>query len=307
MDYIRLKARAKINLALDVLGIRPNGYHDVRMIMQSIGIYDSLDITKKEEPGIEIDSNLKFLASGENNLAYHAAKMLMDEFHITTGVKIYLYKYIPMSAGLAGGSTDAAAVLYGINRMFRLGLSDEELRERGARLGADVPFCLMRGTVLAEGIGELLTPLPHCPACPVIIAKPPVSVSTKTVYETLDQTSITEHPDIDGMIRALDEGDLTGVASRMGNVLEAVTIPMHPVINDIKKKLIEYGSIGAMMSGSGPTVFGLFSDAEQAAKAYHALQDSHLAAQVYMTNMYQERPKEPHRFERERRNTYAGR
>lgn len=307
MDFIKLKARAKINLALDVLGTRPNGYHDVRMIMQSIGIYDGLDIAKTKEPGIALDSNLKFLASGENNLAYRAAKLLMDEFQITTGVKIFLYKYIPMSAGLAGGSTDAAAVLYGMNRMFRLGLSAQELRERGAKLGADVPFCLMRGTVLAEGIGEILTPLPHCPACPVVVAKPAISVSTKMVYEALDQTPLHTHPDIDGMIRAIDEGDLMGVASRMGNVLEAVTIPMYPVIDAVKKKLMEYGAMGALMSGSGPTVFGLFSDAGQAKLAYNALRDSHLAAQVYLTDMYQERTKEPHGFDEERRKTYAGR
>lgn len=306
MDYIRLKARAKINLALDVLGTRPNGYHDVRMVMQSIGIYDSLDITKTEEPGIAIDSNLKFLASGENNLAYRAARLLMDEFRITTGIRIFLYKYIPMSAGLAGGSTDAAAVLYGINRMFRLGLSAQELRDRGAKLGADVPFCLMRGTVLAEGIGELLTPLTHCPPCAVIIAKPAISVSTKMVYEMLDRTPVRIHPDIDGMIRSIDAGDLTGVAACMGNVLEEVTIPMYPVIDEIKKQLVRSGAIGAMMSGSGPTVFGLFSDAEQAKRAYNALKESHLAAQVYLTDMYQERPKEPRGFDGERRNGYAG-
>ncbi len=289
MDYIRLKARAKINLALDVLGTRPNGYHDVRMIMQSIGIYDSLDMKKTEKPGIWLDSNRRFLASAENNLAYRAAKLLMDEFQLDEGVKIFLYKYIPISAGLAGGSTDAAAVLYGMNRMFRLGLTDLELRERGAKLGADVPFCLMRGTVLAEGVGEILTPLTPCPDCKVIIAKPAVSVSTRTVYEALDEIQISAHPDIDGMIRAIEAGDLKSVASLMGNVLEEVTIPRHPVIKDIKQKLVENGAMGAMMSGSGPTVFGLFSDEEKAGLAYRALRESHLAAQVYLTDLYQER------------------
>lgn len=307
MDYIRLKARAKINLALDVLGTRPNGYHDVRMIMQSICIYDNLHISKTKESGIALNSNLKFLASGENNLAYRAAKLLMDEFQITEGVKIFLYKYIPMSAGLAGGSTDAAAVLYGINRIFRLGLSAQELRERGAKIGADVPFCLMRGTVLAEGIGELLTPLTPCPSCPVVIAKPAVSVSTRMVYEALDQTPIHTHPDIDGMIRAIDAGDLMGVASHMGNVLEEVTIPMYPVIDEIKKRLVRSGAIGAMMSGSGPTVFGLFSDSEQAKRACSELRDSRLAAQVYLTDMYHERKLEPCRIDGERQDIYAGR
>lgn len=307
MDHIRLKARAKINLALDVLGTRPNGYHDVRMVMQSIGIYDGLDITKTKEAGINLDSNLKFLATGENNLAYRAAKLLMDEFHITTGVKIFLYKYIPMSAGLAGGSTDAAAVLYGMNRIFRLGLSPEELRVRGTALGADVPFCLMRGTVLAEGIGEILTPLAACPACPIVVAKPAVSVSTKMVYEALDQVQVPDHPDIDGMIRSIEAGDLMGMASHMGNVLEAVTIPMYPVIDDIRKKLLEYGAIGAMMSGSGPTVFGLFPDAGDAKRVCRMLRESRLAAQVYLTTMYQERAKKADHLNGERRNIYAGR
>jgi 4-diphosphocytidyl-2-C-methyl-D-erythritol kinase len=291
--YIRLKARAKINLALDVTGTRPNGYHDVRMVMQSVGIYDSVDITMTPTPGIEMDSNLKFLASGENNLAYRAAKLLMDEFHFQVGVRIYLYKYIPMSAGLAGGSTDAAAVLYGINRLFRLGLTNEELRERGAKLGADVPFCLMRGTVLAEGIGEILTPLPPCPSYPIVLAKPHVNVSTKMVYEVLDQTEVMNHPNVDGMIEAISAGDIRGVVANMGNVLEQVTIPAHPVIDDIKQHLCDHGAMGAMMSGSGPTVFGIFEDLPQATAAYNALRESHLAAQVYLTEMYQERQRMP--------------
>ncbi len=306
MDYIRLKARGKINLALDVTGIRPNGYHDVRMIMQSIGIYDGLDIKRMAEPGIKLDSNLKFLAS-ENNLAYRAAKLLMDEFSPGEGVRIYLYKYIPISAGLAGGSTDAAAVLYGMNRILGLGLTDQELRERGAKLGADVPFCLMRGTVLAEGVGEILTPLPPAPNCHVIIAKPPVGVSTKMVYEAFDKIEVLDRPDIGGMINAIEAGDLLGMASLMKNVLEEVTIPMHPVIKEIKELLVEKGAIGAMMSGSGPTVFGLFADEEQARLAYRALRESRMASQVYLTEMYQERKNRFHESYKEGTRRYAGR
>ncbi len=289
MDYMRLKARAKINLALDVCGLREDGYHEVRMVMQSIGLYDGIELKRTIKPGIFVSSNIPFFATSETNLAYRAAKLLMDEFQVEGGISIYLYKYIPVSAGLAGGSADAAAVLYGVNRIFRLNLSLEELCARGVKLGADVPFCLMRGTVLAEGIGEKLTRLSACPACPLIIAKPAINVSTKGAYQALDTTIIETRPDIDGMMEALDAGDLRGVISHMGNVFEDVTIPMYPVIDEIKKNLMENGAMGAMMSGSGPTVFGMFETEEQARMAFGELKKTHLAAQVYLTNMYQER------------------
>ncbi len=289
MDYMRLKARAKINLALDVCGVRPDGYHEVRMVMQSIGLYDGIELKRTVKPGIHVSSNIPYFATSETNLAYRAAKLLMDEFPVEGGISIYLYKYIPVSAGLAGGSADAAAVLYGVNRIFRLDLSLEELCKRGVTLGADVPFCLMRGTVLAEGIGEKLTRQSACPDCFLIIAKPPINVSTKMVYQAIDETHVETHPDIDGMIAAIDKGDLNGVIARMGNVMENVTIPMYPVIDEIKKSLMENGALGAMMSGSGPTVFGMFETEEKAGAAFSELKKSHLAAQVYLTNMYQER------------------
>ena len=203
MDKMELKALGKINLGLDVLGKRPNGYHDVRMVMQTIYLYDQIIMEKKKESGIEISTNLFYLPVNENNLAYRAARLLMDEFDIHTGVKISLTKHIPVAAGMAGGSSNAAAVLYGMNRMYGLGLSMEELMERGVTLGADVPYCIMRGTVLAEGIGEILTPLPAMPKCQIVVAKPPVSVSTKMVYEKLDSHRIEDHPDIDGIIDGL--------------------------------------------------------------------------------------------------------
>lgn len=286
MDKLKLRALAKINLALDVLGRRENGYHDVRMIMQSIYLYDNVLLEKTKEPGIRISTNLYFLPVDENNIAYKAAKLLMDEFRLPGGISISLQKYIPVAAGLAGGSSNAAAVLFGMNRMYGLGLNIEELMERGVKLGADVPYCIMRGTVLAEGIGEELTRLPALPKCYVLIAKPPISVSTKMVYEKLDVKEIVEHPDVDGMMEALKEGDLHRIASKMGNVLEQVTVEEYPIIDQIKLLMKEAGALNAMMSGSGPTVFGLFDDRKKASKAMQMIREHTVTKQVYLTNIH---------------------
>lgn len=286
MNQIELKALAKINLGLDVLGRRDNGYHDVRMVMQSVYLYDEVKIEKTEAPGIALASNLSFLPTGEGNIAYKAAQLLTEEFEIGEGVKITLNKHIPVAAGLAGGSSNAAAVLFGMNRMFRLGLTREELMARGVRLGADVPYCIMRGTVLAEGIGEELSVLPAMPKCTVLIAKPPVSVSTKVVYEALDAKEIVEHPDIDGIIEGLKKHSLKQVAACMGNVLEDVTIPMHPVIEQIKGEMKEAGALNAMMSGSGPTVFGLFESRAAAREAQKRIREKSLTRQVYVTSVH---------------------
>ena len=286
MKQMELKALAKINLGLDVLGRRENGYHDVRMIMQSIYLYDEVKIERTEKPGIELKSNLYFLPTGEGNIAYKAAKMLMEEFQITEGVRITLNKHIPVAAGMAGGSSNAAAVLFGMNKIFELKLTQQELMERGVRLGADVPYCIMRGTVLAEGIGEELTTLTPMPKCFVLIAKPPVSVSTKVVYEALDAKEIVDHPDINGLIAGLEHRDLKEIAACMGNVLEDVTIPMHPVIEEIKQEMKHSGALNAMMSGSGPTVFGLFETKSAARKAQDRIRKKALAKQVYVTNMH---------------------
>lgn len=285
-ESIELKALAKINLGLDVLGKRENGYHDVKMVMQSIYLYDDVKIVRKQAPGIELETNLYFLPTDENNIAYKAAKMLIDEFKIQEGVDIFLNKHIPVSAGMAGGSTNAAAVLYGMNILFGLGLSKEELMKRGVKLGADVPYCIMRGTVLAEGIGEELTSLPAMPKCTVLIAKPSISVSTKAVYEALDSKEIVDHPDIDGLIKGLEKADLSLIASSMGNVLEDVTIPMHPVIEKIKNVMKKEGALNAMMSGSGPTVFGLFQSRARAKAAQEKIRKSGLAKQVYVTSIH---------------------
>lgn len=286
MKQMELKALAKINLGLDVLGRRENGYHDVRMIMQSIYLYDEVKIERTEKPGIELKSNLYFLPTGEGNIAYKAAKMLMEEFQITEGVRITLNKHIPVAAGMAGGSSNAAAVLFGMNKIFELKLTQQELMERGVRLGADVPYCIMRGTVLAEGIGEELTTLTPMPKCFVLIAKPPVSVSTKVVYEALDAKEIVDHPDINGLIAGLEHRDLKEIAACMGNVLEDVMIPMHPVIEEIKQEMKRSGALNAMMSGSGPTVFGLFETKPAARKAQERIRKKALAKQVYVTNMH---------------------
>ena len=248
MDKLELKALGKINLGLDVLGRRDNGYHDVRMVMQTVYLYDQIKIERTKEPGIQLSTNLFYLPVNENNLAYQAANLLMEEFQISEGVKITLDKHIPVAAGMAGGSSNAAAVLFGINQMFSLGLSQKELMERGVTLGADVPYCIMRGTVLAEGIGEILTPLPDMPKCYILIAKPPISVSTKMVYEKLDAHEIQEHPDIDGILHGLENQDLQQIASCMGNVLEKVTIEEYPVIEEIKSVMKDNGALNAMMS-----------------------------------------------------------
>lgn len=286
MDSIRLKARAKINLGLDVLGKREDGYHEVRMVMQTVGIYDRLIITRIPEDEIRIRSNLAFLPLNENNLIYKAAKLLKEEYGYDGGVEIDLNKFIPVAAGMAGGSTDAASTLFGINRLFDLGMSQRKMMELGLKLGADVPYCVMRGTALAEGIGEKLTRLKPMPHCWLLVAKPPVNVSTKLVYESLDMSEVVSHPDIDGIIKAIEAQDVQGVAAKMGNVLEQVTIPLYPVIDTIKKDMLEHGAVNAMMSGSGPTVFGIFPDEEMALKCQTYLKVKGDARQVYITETF---------------------
>ncbi len=284
MKEIKLKAKAKINLGLDVLRKREDGYHEVRMIMQTIPLYDKLTMRTAEDGQIRLQTNLRFLPVGEDNLVYRAAKLLMDEFQIKQGVEIDLVKYIPVAAGMAGGSSDAAAALVGVNKLFNLGLSIEQLMERGVKIGADVPFCVMRGTALAEGIGEKLTPLPPMPKCHILIAKPGIHVSTKFVYGNLRADALKEHPDIDGQIEALKRGDLRKLARLMGNVLETVTVPEYPVIRQIKETMMTCGALNAMMSGSGPTVFGLFEEEAAAQEAYRMFSEDGDARQVYLVS-----------------------
>ena len=286
MKEISVKALAKVNLGLDVVRKRPDGYHEVRMIMQTIHLFDRLEITRNQSGRITMSTNLAFLPTNENNLVYKAAALLKEEFDIGDGIDVKLHKHIPVAAGMAGGSTDAAAVLYGMNRIFDLGLSKEDLMTRGVKLGADVPYCIMRGTVLAEGIGEKLTPLPPMPKCQILIAKPPISVSTKMVYEKLDSCEIKEHPDIDGILDGLKNQDLEQVAASLGNVLEKVTVEAYPVIAQIKECMMEAGALGAMMSGSGPTVFGIFRDRRTAKEAFTKVKAQNLAKQIYLANVH---------------------
>ena len=280
---MRLQAFAKINLGLDVLGKREDGYHEVRMIMQTIRMYDQLDMRKSVEPGIHLTTNKKYIPVDENNLVWRAAKLMMDTCGIIEGVSIHLHKVIPVAAGMAGGSSDAAATLVGMNRLFHCGLSKEKLMELGVQIGADVPYCVLRGTALAEGIGEKLTVLPPMPDCWILIGKPGISVSTKYVYTTLDLNTDTVHPDIDGMKKALEDGNLYGITERMGNVLQDVTIPAYPEVERIKEQMKALGAVNAMMSGSGPTVFGIFDNEEKAQEACQKLRESGSCQQEFLT------------------------
>ena len=289
--HLELKAYGKINLGLDVVRRREDGYHEVRMIMQTIHLFDRLEITRNQSGRITMSTNLAFLPTNENNLVYKAAALLKEEFDIGDGIDVKLHKHIPVAAGMAGGSTDAASMLYGMNRIFDLGLSRRQLMERGVQIGADVPYCIMRGTALAQGIGEKLSQLPPMVKCPVLIAKPSVSVSTKFVYQNLKLDENTNHPDIDALISAIKKKDFPEICAKMGNVLESVTIPNYPVIAEIKEKMMEAGAAHAMMSGSGPTVFGLFEDEETAQRARDVMKASGLARQVYLTSIYNNRRK----------------
>ena len=286
MKELHLRAMAKINLGLDVIRKRPDGYHDLRMIMQTVNLFDRIALTVTRTPGIRVETNLRFLPVNENNLVYRAAQLLMEEFSIEEGLFIDLYKHIPVAAGLAGGSSDAAAVLVGMNRMFDLQLSEQELMERGVKLGADIPYCIMRGTALAEGIGEKLTRLDAPPACHVLLAKPGFHVSTKFVYAGLDLNRVDVHPDIDGQIEALRAGDLEKLAALMGNVLETVTVPAFPAIEELRQIMLSNGAAGARMSGSGPTVFGLFREKEDAQRAAAQLRQHEQVRQVFLTEWY---------------------
>lgn len=283
MNQTKQRAYAKINLGLDVLRRRPDGYHEVKMVMQTVDIYDDLFLEKTEKPGVELQVDGSDLTAGKDNLICRAAEFFMEEKGIAGGVKIRLVKRIPIAAGMAGGSSDAAATLRGMNELWETGCSAQELQELGVRLGADIPYCVVGGTMLSEGIGEILTPLPAPPACVLLIAKPEISVSTKFVYENLHADTLKSHPDIDGMVEAIRRGKLEGITERMGNVLETVTAKTYPVIEEIKTVMKEKGAENALMSGSGPTVFGIFGQKEQAEEAAAILRERDLAKQVFVT------------------------
>ena len=286
IDKTTQRAYAKINIGLDVLRRRADGYHEVKMIMQTVDIYDELVLERRKEPGIELRMDNSDLPSGGDNLICRAADLLFREKKITEGVNISLTKRIPIAAGMAGGSADAAAALRGVNELFDLGYSLKELQALGVGLGADIPYCLAGGTMLSEGIGEILTPLPAPPAAHLVIAKPDINVSTAFVYGNLHADRLAWHPDIDGMIVALQKGDLDGITDRLGNVLETVTVKAHPVIEQIRELLRKQGAENALMSGSGPTVFGIFKEKETAARAAEAVERGRLAKQIFVTTFY---------------------
>ncbi len=287
MKSIRLKARAKINLTLDIVGKREDGYHQLESVMQTVALYDGIVIDAIEEDAITIEANLPWLPKDERNLAYKAADLMRRTYDIKEGVRIQIDKRIPVAAGLAGGSADCAAVLVGMNRLFSLGLKRWELQKLALTLGSDIPYCIQRGTALAEGVGEVLTSIKSgCPMCYVVLAKLPVSMSTAVVYGGLQLAEIDEHPDTKGMIAAMEAGDVAEMGRKLGNVLETVSIPMQPKIAKIKEEMIALGAEGALMSGSGPTVFGLFQDEAVAKKAAAKLRKDFGLKEVFATKIY---------------------
>lgn len=283
MEQVKIKAMAKVNLGLDVLRRRENGYHDVKMVMQTVDLYDEIIVKKEEGEQISITTNAGELPLNEDNLIYKAAKLIFDKAGKAYGVSIHLDKNIPIAAGMAGGSTDAAATLLALNELFGFGFNKEELAGIGVKIGADVPYCIYGGTCLSEGIGEILTKLPDAPDCFIVIAKPPIGVSTKYVYENLHIETVSEHPDMDGMVEAIRSGSLMGVTDKMGNVLETVTIKKYPEIATMKNCLLENGAENALMSGSGPTVFGIFTKKDTADKALEELKKTGLVKQGFVT------------------------
>ena len=286
MDKIELKAYGKINIGLDVIRKREDGYHDLDMIMQTVGVYDDVIISREDGTQtyeIEVSTDADILPNDKGNLAFMAAKVLMEAYDIKSKVKIHINKRIPIAGGMEGGSADCAAVLRGVNKLFQLGLTDEQLQEYGVKLGADVPYCIVGGTKRAQGIGEILTDLPTPPKCYVIIAKPDAFVSTKFVYSHIRPAQIENHPDIDGIIESIKAGDLYGMCEKIANVMEDVTIPEYPIIQKVKDILKSNGAVNALMSGSGPTVFGIYDDEEKAKQSMDALSGKEFVSQLYLT------------------------
>ncbi len=275
-----VKSYAKINLTLDVLGRMENGYHEIESIMQTINLFD-LIIVDRTERGIQIHTNLKFLPVNEKNIAYKAATLFFKRCRIRGGVKILIHKNIPVAAGLAGGSGNGAAVLAALNVLYNTFLPEEELLEMASELGADIPYCLTGGTMLAKGIGEKLSPMPALKKSIVLLAKPPINISTKTIYEYMDRVEITKRPDTEKMKQALANGDLPEISKNLCNVMELATIHTAPVIRGIKEKMMMNGALGAVMSGSGPTVFGFFDDYKKAKISHDSF--SKLYKEVYLT------------------------
>lgn len=287
MNHINLKANAKINLALDVLGKREDGYHDMKMVMQTLKLHDTIFIKKFNKRRIKLVTNLKWLPVDEKNLVHKAITLIQKNYNVNSGVFVEVTKNIPVSAGLAGGSADCAAALIGMRRLFNLLIPNSELLEMAKSLGADVPYCLMQGTALAEGIGEKLTKISPHPPVYVVLAKPNINVSTASVFKSLDLSTLQVRPDIDTMIKNIEAGNLEEISNGFCNVLETVTETNYPVIRDIKNIMVRQGAMGALMSGSGPTVFGYFKDKSD---AYSAIRNIRLnvknVREIYLTGIF---------------------
>ncbi|MBH8604744.1 4-(cytidine 5'-diphospho)-2-C-methyl-D-erythritol kinase [Thermoactinomyces sp. CICC 10522] len=280
---VSVKAPAKINLTLDALYKRQDGYHELEMVMTTVDLFDRIDLFEKESSSITLESSSGLVPQDERNLAYRAAVLLREKIGIKRGIHIRIDKHIPVAAGLAGGSSDAAATLRGLNRLWGLGLSDEELAAIGAEIGSDVPFCVYSGTAIARGRGEILTPLPPPPPCWVVLAKPGHGVSTADVFGRLKVDEIAEHPETEQMAEALRKRDYDHMVRLLGNVLEPVTMEMHEDVGKIKKKMKEFGADGVLMSGSGPTVFALIRQESRARRIVNSLRG--FCWQVYCVRM----------------------
>ncbi|PZD94898.1 4-(cytidine 5'-diphospho)-2-C-methyl-D-erythritol kinase [Paenibacillus sambharensis] len=277
------KAPAKINLLLDVLGKRNDGFHEVEMIMTMVDLADRLEMEELPRDTIIISSQAGYIPLDEKNLAFQAAKLIKERYQVRKGVYIHLDKHIPVAAGLAGGSSDAAAALRGLNRLWGLHIPEKELCELGAELGSDVPFCVTGGTAIATGRGEKLEPIDNPPQCWVILAKPPINVSTADVYGRFRVDELKSHPSAAGMVEAIRHGSFTEVCDRLGNVLETVTLRLYPEVAQLKESMLRLGADGVLMSGSGPTVFGLVSKESKVARIYNGLRG--FCKEVYVVRM----------------------
>ena len=287
MNYINLKANAKINLALDVIDKREDSYHNLKMVMQTLRLHDNIFMKKSSVVRLNLETNVKKLPTDEKNLVYKAVDLIQKNYNVSSGVHIEIAKNIPISAGLAGGSADCAAALIGMKKLFDLQISNKELMEIGKSLGADVPYCILQGTALAEGIGDKLTKLPAHPFVYVLLVKPNISVSTANVFKSLDFENIKQRPNVDKMLKDIKAGNIHEISKGFCNVLESVTEVNYPIIRDIKRVMLENNAMGALMSGSGPTVFGYFETKKNAFCAIRYIKSNMPdVKEIYLTGIF---------------------
>lgn len=286
MNKTTLKATAKINLSLDILGKREDGYHEMEMVMQSIALHDKITISLDDSDAILLKSNISWLPLDERNLAYKAAKYIKETYNIEEGINIYINKRVPVAAGLGGGSSDFAAVLFGLNRLLNLRLTKKQMIDIGVKFGADIPFCIKRGTLLAKGIGENLSMVPRLPDCHIVVAKPQFGFSTKKIFELFDLQKVERHPDTKLILELLKNKDLKGICENMVNVLETPAFSLRNVISDIKNSFLELGALGSLMCGSGPSVFAVFDDKEKAQYAAMKISKKYNIREIFVTENF---------------------